>query len=785
MPKPVDKVISLDTEATGLDYFHGARPYLVTTCSDTGKQKFWEWDVDPLTRRPHIPECDLDDIRDEVSAADVVVMHNSKFDMHMLSTIGIEVPWSKVRDTLLAGHLLASNHRHNLTDMCVEYLGHDIEPLERRVKECTVEARKQAKREFPDWRLAREDDPDMPSVSGSSKRDDDKPWKNDMWVPRALVSAYDALGQPWEDDPEMVEWTTVCSRYANGDSEVTMPLWTFCEAEMRRRGLWSIYVERLKLVRIAYEMERRGVTISMSKTDELTYEYSLGVAEANAHLLAIAAEIGHDLELPAGASPNDSLREMFFGSCRLTCPRCGAETRHKEWLEPLNGEGPPCKKCLKRKRDPSHTACDIKRNPCLRVEKFYSAKAKSDGPSLNVEAMDYYEATLKPGPALDFVKTMRGMRSQATAVSYMDAYRRFWLPVRNKELELSLCFKPHKPGGLFSDFDDWRRLHPSFNPVGTDHLRWSSYNPNGTNISKKEGFNLRRCFGPAPGREMWSMDFKNIELRIPAYESGEEAMIELFEREHEPPYFGSYHLLNASIIYPDLFFAHVCPTCGGCGTSAHDGSKCRCLSPKRRMCDVEGLFKFVYKASWYQYVKNLGFALQYGCGRKKADQTAHKTGAYDLLRAKLPKVAALNDKYKRDAEKYGYVETLPDRSVCAERGYPILASRSEDGHVMPTTPFCYHVSGTAMQCTNRGMVRVDDRLTQLQAKGFDGFLTLQIHDELLFDFPRGAGAEPWRQNLEIAHELRALMERSGDDIGIPTPVACEYHSETWAVGMSA
>ena len=115
-------IISLDTEVVGLDFFHGCKPYLVTTCSDDGSQRYWEWDVNPYTRQPIIPHEDILEIEQVMHDADLIVLHNAKFDAHALRTIGIELPWPKVRDTLLAGHLLGSNLPHNLTDMAVQYL---------------------------------------------------------------------------------------------------------------------------------------------------------------------------------------------------------------------------------------------------------------------------------------------------------------------------------------------------------------------------------------------------------------------------------------------------------------------------------------------------------------------------------------------------------------------------------------------------------------------------------------------------------------------------------------
>jgi hypothetical protein len=42
-------MISLDSEDTGLDLKHGAKPYLVTICDEEGQNTWWEWDVNPQT----------------------------------------------------------------------------------------------------------------------------------------------------------------------------------------------------------------------------------------------------------------------------------------------------------------------------------------------------------------------------------------------------------------------------------------------------------------------------------------------------------------------------------------------------------------------------------------------------------------------------------------------------------------------------------------------------------------------------------------------------------------
>ena len=61
---PQQVMHSLDTEATGLDLRHGAKPYFVTTCDEEGQIRYWEADhVDPLTREPIWDEQELEDLQ--------------------------------------------------------------------------------------------------------------------------------------------------------------------------------------------------------------------------------------------------------------------------------------------------------------------------------------------------------------------------------------------------------------------------------------------------------------------------------------------------------------------------------------------------------------------------------------------------------------------------------------------------------------------------------------------------------------------------------------------------
>ncbi len=744
-------LISLDCEATGLDLAHGAMPFLVTSTDDSGTIRYWEWDVDPLTRRPEIPSGDLVDIAELLGAAELIYLQNSKYDARALAAIGIAMPWEKVRDTLCMGHLLASNHPHDLTWMCVQYLGADIEPLEVAVKGATRICRAHVKRDDRRalWKIAREGAMDMPSVKDSSKRDEDKPWKNDMWLLRALARQYRAEG-----DEHLIDWVEdACARYANGDSEHTLPLGLEMERLIRERGLWAIYEHRCRLPQAYCEMEQYGVTAIGEHTERTMGEYEQYVAEAGGELVGIAAEYGHVLELADGAAINDNMRDFFYGGVRQNCVHCRYERRVKHWNgESVNGE--VCPKCATRKRSPAQHQLQVASHPNLSLKVLESGK--TGNATLNADAMQTYLTTLDDGPARDFIQILTDKRKHDTSLTYMRAYSRFWVPV------------PNTPG--------YYRIHASINPFGTDHLRAASNSPNLQNVGKQEQrceecdgkgctmcggtglamLSARCCFGPAPGREWWGMDFESIEKRIPTYECMEPALIELFERPNDPPYWGSDHNLLASLLWPDLY-----------NPIAH----------------IRGEFKRRY-VNEYKRGKNTNFAKQYGAGRRKVDATAKVPGAYDLIDRGTPRLAALQRHYLDLAERTGYVETLPDRGVDSRRGYPIIAGRTDDGRVLSTTPFNYHVSGTACWAKNRALVRCADQLeVWRQENGFDGHVALEIHDEILFDFPRGDGPGT---NKVRAMVLRRLMEQSGADLipPIPTPVSVEYHAESWAKGVA-
>jgi DNA polymerase I-like protein with 3'-5' exonuclease and polymerase domains len=853
----VGKMISIDSETSGIDLYHGAKPFFVVMCEVGSDEPFYfEWEVDPLTREPQVLSEDIEEIKALIASHDTLVLQNGKFDVAALRTLDpwfANWPWEKTEDTLIAGHLLSSNTPHDLTTMTETYVGRPIQQWEDDLEEAVVAARRACRSHYKDWAIAREGRQDMPSAKGQKKL-----WKVDSWLPRAL----------WQVGYEKADasWETVLREYAKVDAWATVHLWLEQIKEIRRRGLEKIYRTSLKRSRLAHIMENRGITVSKSHLYFLQEKYREESTVAGEMCERIAAEYNppFDLKMPRAGSNKvlDAFTDCVLKNYNIRCDtqrmvdvqytETGRPSTAKTAVDYYRSMLPPHSKekrffdCLsdKRRRDTAISYLDGYKRFWLPLgkEQFHE---ETDSKSISAEGeKDQELLDMDGGKIPKRIRSVRGSRGVESTSGSIPSVRRDHTErdVGNSQLRQSglrqsrssevgdssgeherydsegegrqgqgrpapdgndnrsrrigdekILHRQRRSerstGGLVSSLPlkpcpdmrnypreileafaggDWYVLHPSLNPTGTDTLRWSSSQPNSQNVSKNEDLNLRYCFGPAPGREWWSLDAKNIELRIPAYESGQKDLIDLFERPDDPPFYGSTHLLNFSVVYPDLW------------------------EKELREVGLEKVgphCKKKYASSWYQWCKNGGFKLQYG--GINADPTFHRVGATDLLRARFSKLEALNQHYIRYAEKHGYVETMPDRSVDPDHGYPLLCSRTEYGRIKPTVPLNYHVQGTAMWWTMMAMIRCQDYLDTLNKpisshlRTHLGYhMTIQCHDELVFDFPRGTGAKPWNTNLPKIRRIQSIMERCGDGIGVPIPVGVEFHGESWAEGVT-
>ena len=235
-------ILALDFETTGLDHYHGAKPFLATTCQDDGTQITFDWDVNPHTRQPIIPEEELEQLLSLINNASEVILHNSKFDVHALQTIAPhhKWDWSKTHDTLIMGHLDKSDQMKNLTDMSLRYFpttdpDSNIESFEKEIGIATQECRRQVMTKRAQdtwakgWKITDYGMEDAPSVKPGK---DSKKWKFDMWLPKAYAKFHNL--------PPYHKYWSVLKKYADPDSRCTMKLYLILKEILKDKGLWDI-----------------------------------------------------------------------------------------------------------------------------------------------------------------------------------------------------------------------------------------------------------------------------------------------------------------------------------------------------------------------------------------------------------------------------------------------------------------------------------------------------------------------------------------------------------------
>lgn len=264
-------------------------------------------------------------------------------------------------------------------------------------------------------------------------------------------------------------------------------------------------------------------------------------------------------------------------------------------------------------------------------------------------------------------------------------------------------------------------IHPSFNQTGTNTTRFSSSNPNAQNVSVKEEMPLRIVFGPRTGHYWVDADYDNLEMRLFAYACGEKALIEAFEQGE------SVHLVIAEEL---------------------NGPRAK--------------WKELNKDDWkksteYKRTKNGNFALIYGAGIARADQTYGVPGAFHRIRSRFKKLASFMESTIREAKETGYVTTMFGYrlSVPEDRAYAALN---------------YKIQGTAGDAMKYGMLAFNE---DKEFKALGGSLIMTVHDEIVAEFPNGSNPS------QAADCLKRAMESPGVRLGIPLTVSPTLIRTDW------
>jgi DNA polymerase-1 len=263
------------------------------------------------------------------------------------------------------------------------------------------------------------------------------------------------------------------------------------------------------------------------------------------------------------------------------------------------------------------------------------------------------------------------------------------------------------------------RIHTSFNQTVAATGRLSSSDPNLQNIPIRTalGREIRKGFIAERGHLLLGVDYSQIELRILAHFSGDEAFLEAFRKGID------VHRQTASVIF---------------------GVPIEEVSSQRRAQAKTINFATLYGQGSFSLARQLGIP------RDEAQRFI------DQYFERFSGVRRYLDEQVRLAKERGYVETLLGR----RRYIPELKSgnwsiRQFGERVAQNTP----IQGTAADLIKKAMIEID---AALETSDSGARMLLQVHDELLFevsdervDEVRGVVVEKMQGALELAVPLVA------------------------------
>ena len=237
-----------------------------------------------------------------------------------------------------------------------------------------------------------------------------------------------------------------------------------------------------------------------------------------------------------------------------------------------------------------------------------------------------------------------------------------------------------------------KRIHTTFNQTVAATGRLSSSSPNLQNIPARGelGSQIRECFVPRDGWLMLSADYSQVELRLMAHFSQDPNLLKAFEQGLD------IHSYTASLI---------------------TGLPLDSINHELR-----------------RMAKTVNFGIMYGLGPHGLSQqlkiTHEEAAAFiDNYFQRYPKVKDYVERTIELAEKNGYVETIMGR----RRYFPEINSDSHQvkeaaKRAAINTP----LQGSAADIIKVAMININRRL---HSENFSAKMLLQVHDELVFEFP--------------------------------------------------
>jgi DNA polymerase-1 len=258
------------------------------------------------------------------------------------------------------------------------------------------------------------------------------------------------------------------------------------------------------------------------------------------------------------------------------------------------------------------------------------------------------------------------------------------------------------------------RIHTTFNQVGTATGRLSSINPNLQNIPIRTavGREIRAAFIAAPGNLLMSADYSQIELRLLAHFSQDPLLLDAYRTGKD------IHTLTAAEVFE---------------------VDAATMDKETRARAKAVNFGIVYGISPF------GLAAQLGIEQKTAKAYIEKY--FERYSGVAKFIETTLDQVRREGAVrtyFGRVRPIPD----------IQSRNPNQRGFAERTAINTPLQGTAADLIKIAMLRID---AAMRSRKLRSLMTLQVHDELLFDV---VPVEADEMQAMVEHEMESVAEFS-------------------------
>ncbi len=263
------------------------------------------------------------------------------------------------------------------------------------------------------------------------------------------------------------------------------------------------------------------------------------------------------------------------------------------------------------------------------------------------------------------------------------------------------------------------RIHTSFNQTRTTTGRLSSSDPNMQNIPVRGelGGQVRQAFIAATGSSLLGGDYSQIDLRVLAHLSQDEALVRAFRNDED------IHSATAQLLF--------------------------------------GVKKEEVTKDMRRFAKTVNFGVIYGMSDYGLEQATElsREQASKFIKSyfeKYPGVRKYLDDTKEKARRDGYVETLLGR----RRYIPDINSANRQvREAAERMAINMPVQGTSADIIKVAMINL---YREMQKKHLSSKMLLQVHDELVFEVPD--------KELDLMRKLVSHTMESAITLSVPIKV---------------